>query len=577
MQEKVLSAAGKAANRVRKKFRHSTLNFIFIILFVNLFQKVFGMENSIVGIIFTIMMAASMMKDLTAEPVRHFIYQSLVLMAMGAAACAVNTLHPLPALLVNFFTIFLILYCFTYEYSSHLYFPYILSYLFLVFIGPITPEQLPKRELGMLFGAGCIILYQLVMGRKRAVETAHSALTAMIEEARKNVEGLLDGTGPADDVEAVRGNLCRLSRLVYDRRRSVLRISDASFSMVDSGRGLENLILLLWEWKDAVTEEHDRVLNAVLKQLDLFKNYMDRKSDMGEAPDRKEFILEGDTVSQELYDAVIYIRSHLVHMTDKEKREHYRPTVLSLSVRLKAALDVSPVRLVYALRVAVLLSAGTLLVQLLHLPHGKWLLFTVASVSLPYADDVSAKAKKRFAATAIGGVAGMALYALIPSPAGRTAIMMLSGYLSFYFEDYTGTFACSTVGALGGAVFMGAFGWTGVGSMLGIRLAYVIAGIIIAVLGNCLVFPFTRRRATEQLWNKYSGITDLLTKVCHAAEVDTQFYYSLVINAHLLEEKIFQNVPEASRSEMKDLLTACRQKVRAAHRHKLVGRTLQAE
>lgn len=41
----------------------------------------------------------------------------------------------------------------------------------------------------------------------------------------------------------------------------------------------------------------------------------------------------------------------------------------------------------------------TLLVQSVELPHGKWLLFTVASVSLPYADDVGLKAKKRMLAT----------------------------------------------------------------------------------------------------------------------------------------------------------------------------------
>ncbi|MFR8404026.1 MAG: hypothetical protein ACLVC7_04030 [Monoglobus pectinilyticus] len=60
----------------------------------------------------------------------------------------------------------------------------------------------------------------------------------------------------------------------------------------------------------------------------------------------------------------------------------------------------------------------------------------------------------------------MASYALVPSAVGRTALMMFSGYISYYFSGYTGTFACSTIGDLGGAVFMNGFGWYDVGRWL---------------------------------------------------------------------------------------------------------------
>ena len=135
---------------VKTNFRHATLNFIFIIAFVNLFQLVFGAENTIVGVIFTIMMSASMVRDLTATPVKHLCIQASVLLMMAAAACFVSNASPLLGLPVNLIVIFIILYAFTYEYVSHLYFPYILSYLFLLFISPIKPAELPKRLLGMI-------------------------------------------------------------------------------------------------------------------------------------------------------------------------------------------------------------------------------------------------------------------------------------------------------------------------------------------------------------------------------------------------------------------------------------------
>ena len=129
-REKITSAVQRVRASICKNFRFATLDMVFILIFVNVFQAVFGIENSIVGVIFTILMAASMARDLTSRPVKHFLTQAFVLILMATAASFVGALGPLAALPINLAMIFLILYAFTYEYASHLYFPYILSYLF---------------------------------------------------------------------------------------------------------------------------------------------------------------------------------------------------------------------------------------------------------------------------------------------------------------------------------------------------------------------------------------------------------------------------------------------------------------
>lgn len=554
-----------AQESIRKNLKFATLSFLFIIAYVNVFQKVFGAENSIVGVIFTIMMSASMARDLTSTPFKHLLAQSAVLVLMAAAACLVVTLNPWIALPINFIMIFLILYLYTYEYSGHLYFPYILSYLFLIFISPSSPEQLPRRIMAMVTGAVCIILYQLVMGRNRAAETVSDVLLTLIGEAKQYIFCLLSGSGTPESLEDVRKNIRRLSRMVYDRRRKELCISDANFAVVDSGRGLEHLLILLSQTEHP--EKYQDMLEKTLVQLDHFEAYVNMKTTAPHLIARDDFITDVKDLHQaEFYDSLEYIRNHLVHMADPEKKSNFRPTLLSLSIRIQAALKISKVRVVYALRVALLLSLATLLVESLNLPHGKWLLFTLASVSLPYADDVGQKAGKRFFATVAGGVFSVILYSLVPSPAGRTVIMMLSGYLSFYFSDYTGTFTCSTIGALGGAVFMNAFGWAPVGRMLLIRLAYVLAGIVIAYAANCLLFPYHRSTATETLLKKYDFASKLLSKICRQGVTDTQFYYHLVIQSQLIEEKLYQNTSGEERELLHDKISECRALVRAAHR-----------
>lgn len=551
----------KAASSIKKNLKYATTEFIFILVFISVFQTVFGPENSIVAVIFTIMMSASMVRDMTARPVKHLIIQALVLVMMGVSAYLVGHLNPWLALPIDFVTIFIILYAFTYEYANHMYFPYILSYLFLIFISPVGPAQLPKRLVGLLAGAVCIILYQLFKGRNRVVDTARNVLTSIIGEASGTLAFLLNGEGEFADPEAVRANVCKLSRTVYERRKKVLCVSDASFSMIDAGRGLEHLILLLHDHR-AELSERPSLLKAVSRRLDAFQAFLDRQAPL--AP--PEPLTEDGFLSAELAHALEYIYQCLAHMTDLDKREHYRETALSLSVRIKAAMDVSPVRVTYALRTSILLSVFIMAVQLLALPHGKWLLFTLASLSLPYADDIGVKTRKRIVATILGGLISVAAYCMIPPGAGRTAVMMLSGYLSFFFSDYTGTYACSTVGALGGAV-MSVSTLGDVGSVFLVRMGYICIGAAIAYLVNCVLFPFHRSRATHQLVQKYSATTELLTQICHAGEVDPQLYYNLVIQAHLLEEKLAQNAAAGGwESSVSALLADCRHKVRQAHR-----------
>lgn len=560
-------------DRIKNNFRSSTLSFIFIIIYINVFQTVLGPENSIVGVIFAIMMSASMVRDLTATPFRHLIIQTFVLVWMALAAFWVTTLPAPLSFFINFITLLMILYAFTYEYSSHMYFPYILSYLFLVFISPVNAQQLPRRILGMLVGAVSIMLYQWLKGRNRVVETARDVLSEMIDDICLFISYRLGEAEEGPELSEIHRKLSHLSQTVYDRRKKVLCISDASFSMIDVGRGLEHVMILTYGLSKKPSPQEMAFLSDIADRLKAFRAFLQMETDALPVLSESDFAIEGnDKTSHLFYHTFTYIRDRMLHMKDPQNKTHYHKTALSLKVQLQAALDLSPVRIFYALRVALLLACATLLVQTAAFPHGKWLLFTLASVSLPYADDVPEKIGKRIFATIVGGLISFIYYSLIPSPAGRTVAMMLSGYVSYYFTDYKETFACSTIGALGGAVFMEAFGFQAVGSIFIIRVGYVLAGAAVGYIINCLFFPYTRKTATHHLWKRYRKTTELLSNICLSEQVDTQLYYSLVIQAYLLEEKLTQNAHLEDWTEFPVLLSRCQIQVFKAHRKLIAER-----
>lgn len=561
LKTKTLEIRKRMADSIKKNFRFATLDFIFVMIFVNAFAYIFGSENSIVGVIFVVLMGCSMARDLTNAPIKHFITMTITMILMTIAACYVNFLNPYIALIINFIMAFFILYSYTFEYAANLYFPYILSYLFMIFITPVNPSGLGNRLVGILFGCAAVMIYHIVMNRKHAWKHIKTQLNKLLNTADLITDSILDGTHISDLTNEIRENVCQISRLAYERRKRILHISDASFAIIDTARGIENLIINLINLNNCTTIEQS-VLLEVKNTLCEFKDYVNRKI-TGLTPLMSN--LFGNN-SLEIYDGLEYIRAHMLAMYVKDKRNSYHKTVLSIKARLRGVLQFSNVRFIYALRVSALIALFTMAVQLLKLPHGKWILFTIASVSLPCADDVGQKAVKRMSATVIGGLISFIIYTLIPNSIGRTVIMMLSGYVGFYFAGYTGNYACATVGALGGAVYLTHFGWEQVGTMYGIRLMYIAIGIVIAVIANQLLFPIKRKRITSQLSEKYVKTVNLLEKISSNENVDTQLYYSLIIQSHMIEETLIDTMKKSCNPYIEKIVKDCRNKVRNAHR-----------
>ena len=67
------------------------------------------------------------------------------------------------------------------------------------------------------------------------METARDVLTEMLDDICLLISYRLGKTEEKPDLTDIRRKLCRLGRTVYERRKKVLCISDASFSMVAAG------------------------------------------------------------------------------------------------------------------------------------------------------------------------------------------------------------------------------------------------------------------------------------------------------------------------------------------------------
>ena len=512
----------------RKNFVGNTIFFIFIVSYIMIFQALFGAENSITGVCMILIMTSSMSKDMTGAPLKNLLMQAAVLVFMSVSACLTVTLNPVIAAIINFAAVFILSILFMSETSASQYFIYLLSYSFLVFISPVTFEGLPKRIIAVLFGALCVMAYQFILGRKKINNISTGALKALIHYiTEENPVG-------STELTELRKHVCSVSKAVFDRKKAYFGISSAGIGLIDAARGLENIAVKADEISAEASSDNEGFFNWLNKKLYEFEEYID-----GHEVNLQQISYGG---------ALDENKKSVVH------------TDISFSERVKRAVDISPVKLNSSLRLAIIITLGTLAVQLLNLQYGKWLIFTFISLTLPYSEDVKPKAAKRMAATLIGCAVAVAAFTLIPSSAGRVAVTMIAGYLSSFFVGYTGNYACATIGALSGAVG-GVIGFVTIAGRCLIRLLYIGLGCAVVCLITNKLNSCHKTDTLVYLTDKYKTTALRVSEMFSKGKMDIQEYYHYIIELNIIENRLHQE----KNGDIENYIEKCRSIVADAH------------
>ncbi|WP_039850416.1 MULTISPECIES: FUSC family protein [Grimontia] len=169
-------------------------------------------------------------------------------------------------------------------------------------------------------------------------------------------------------------------------------------------------------------------------------------------------------------------------------------------------------RLLYMLRVALVMGLILVIVRQFNLPYGYWALITAVTIlgAIPFVGGVISKANQRIWGTVAGATVGLALF-LIPPQYHWTHHLAFFGLLigTMYFTQeryaYAALMAAITIVIVagGGPADFEAAGW---------RILNVVWSAVLSILASLYVFP---ARATDQF-------IYLLESFCHQCG---QFYH----------------------------------------------------
>src|SRR5699024_5680750 len=156
-------------------------------------------------------------------------------------------------------------------------------------------------------------------------------------------------------------------------------------------------------------------------------------------------------------------------------------------------------KLSYALRMALGISISGFIIDVFDINQGRWLMFTFLSVVIPIYEQSHQKMRDRIFATLIGVILVTIVFSIFQTDIARSIVLMLGGYLMFYAKTYRFNMILVTFSAIGAADLM-----TETNELLTVnRLFLVGAGVILALIINKFVFPYTLNDADRGLKNMY--------------------------------------------------------------------------
>lgn len=126
----------------------------------------------------------------------------------------------------------------------------------------------------------------------------------------------------------------------------------------------------------------------------------------------------------------------------------------------------------------------------LNLQQGRWIVYTVFSLTELYSESCILRSKQRLQGTIAGVLIILILFTFIKSNAIRGLMVLVGGYLDGYTTNYRDKIICITMSVVASTAIVNGTLITAIQ-----RISYVVIGIILALIMDKLLL----RKKTEEL------------------------------------------------------------------------------
>ena len=547
-----------------KRFKLPLIFAVLSVVLMGLYKTIFGVENTIIGLIIAMASYAFLRLDLTSYP----IYKSMIFLILNlflAISAYISAINPFAGLIINFLILFTVSFIYTTEFKNVISYIFLLLYVYMLEY-PISLDELPRRLVAMGVGVFIIIGIHILFNRRnfkknsnniiiRSIRNIQKEICHIINESYREKENiyidselrklliLIEGRNNNKFIENHKDDIYFNIVLILERINSIInkvgKINNKSKDIIDYlnrlNHDLENITLFLERKVDCINEEKDG---------------LNKSSTTNNWP-KKEYTFLGECT--ELISLLEKNINNLYEYRRKKSRKRIKVKFNLKELLIgNSSLKVKDLRVAYSLKLAIAVSLIMFIVDLFKIHQGRWIVTSVYVVIQPYEEETLTKAIKRFKGTIIGVIIYISIFTFFPHIIPLELLLLILMFLYFVQKDYEKKVVCTALMAL-------SFGLSRstVGYLAFYRFLFVIIGIVIALGINKLIFPQSIKNSIYDLKERYLELTNKLLYELKSILYEEKYNENtvkLLLDCNLIESKLMENKLIAENLELKDLV-----------------------
>lgn len=547
-----------------KRFKLPLIFAVLSVVLMGLYKTIFGVENTIIGLIIAMASYAFLRLDLTSYP----IYKSMIFLILNlflAISAYISAINPFVGLIINFLILFTVSFIYTTEFKNVISYIFLLLYVYM-WEYPISLDELPRRLVAMGVGVFIIIGIHILFNRRNFKKNSNSIIIRSIRNIQKEIFHIINESYRERENIYIDSELRKLLILIEGRNNNKFienHKDDIYFNIVLILERINSIINKVGKINNKSKEVID-YLNSLNHDLENITLFLERKVDC--INEEKADLSKGFTINNWTKKEYAFLGecTELIRLLEKNINNLYEYNRKKSRKRIKvkfnlkellignSSLKMKHLRIAYSLKLAIAVSLIMFIVDLFKIHQGRWIVTSVYVVIQPYEEETLTKAIKRFKGTIIGVIIYISIFTFFPHIIPLELLLLILMFLYFVQKDYDKKVVCTALMAL-------SFGLSRstVGYLAFYRFLFVIIGIVIALGINKLIFPQSIKNSIYDLKERYLELTNKLLYELKSILYEEKYNENtvkLLLDCNLIESKLMENKLIAENLVLKDLV-----------------------
>lgn len=547
-----------------KRFKLPLIFAVLSVVLMGLYKTIFGVENTIIGLIIAMASYAFLRLDLTSYP----IYKSMIFLILNlflAISAYISAINPFVGLIINFLILFTVSFIYTTEFKNVISYIFLLLYVYM-WEYPISLDELPRRLVAMGVGVFIIIGIHILFNRRNFKKNSNNIIIRSIKNIQMEICHIINESYKEKENIYIDSELRKLLVLIEGRNNNKFignNKDDIYFNIVLILERINSIINKVGKINNKSKDVID-YLNSLNHDLENITLFLERKVEF--INEEKDGLSKGFTINNWTEKEYAFLEecTELIRLLEKNINNLYEYNRKKSRKRIKvkfnlkellignSSLKVKHLRVAYSLKLAIAVSVIMFIVDLFKIPQGRWIVTSVYVVIQPYEEETLTKAIKRFKGTIIGVIIYISIFTFFPHIIPLELLLLILMFFYFFQKDYDKKVVCTALMTLS----LGLSRST-VGSLAFYRFFFVIIGIVIALMVNKLIFPQSVKSSIYDLKERYLELTNKL--LCELKSILYEDEYNentvkLLLDCNLIESKLMENKLIAENLELKDLV-----------------------